>query len=220
MSPPINVPASSRCTPLRSCTDDWLETLSPLPVNVALSGVTPTQFVTSANAQAVTATASVTFASGGVNEGTVTFTLLNGTTPVGQSVQVLVVNGMAQLTSSNPLIVPANTPAGSYTLQAVYSDAAGQFAASQPATAQLTITSPSTPTPTPTPPSTPPPTPIPPPNIPAQIQQLVQDVGFMEQSLMSGNLPVFMQTVQDFESLVVTVELEIFQILLNNAAGL
>ncbi|HEY7424002.1 MAG TPA: hypothetical protein VH682_07185, partial [Gemmataceae bacterium] len=89
--------------------------INAIPVNVALSGVTPTQLTASGNAQAVTATASVTPASGSVNEGTVTFTLLSGITPVGQSVQVQVVNGMAQLTSSNPLIVPANTPAGSYT---------------------------------------------------------------------------------------------------------
>ncbi len=144
--------------------------ISSIPVNVALSGVTPAKFTAGAHVQDVTATASVTRASGSgaVNEGSVTFTLLNGATQIGRSVQVQVVNGTAQLTNSNPLVVPANTPAGSYTIQAAYSDSTGTFAASRPAIAQLSITSPSSPTPGPTLP----------PSIPDPIQQLVQDVVF------------------------------------------
>ncbi len=184
--------------------------ISSIPVNVALSGVTPAKFAAGVHVQDVTATASVTRASGSgaVNEGTVTFTLLNGATQIGRSVQVQVVNGTAQLTNSNPLVVPANTPAGSYTIQATYSDSTGPFAASRPATAQLIITSPSSPTPGPTPT----------PSIPDPIQQLVQDVVLMWQSLSNGDIGAFGQALQDYESLLVTVELEI--LVLNDVAQL
>jgi probable HAF family extracellular repeat protein len=182
--------------------------ISSIPVNVALSGVTPTKLAAGAHVQDVTATATVTRASGSgaVNEGTVTFTLLNGATQIGRSVQVQVVNGTAQLTNSNPLVVPANTPGGTYTIRAAYSDATGQFAANRPATAQLTITSHSSPTPGPTLP----------PSIPDPIQQLVQDVVLMWQSLSSGDIGAFGQALQDYESLVVAVELEI--LMLNDLA--
>jgi hypothetical protein len=121
---------------------------------------------------------------------------------------VQVVNGTAQLTNSNPLVVPANTPAGTYTIQAAYSDSAGQFTASPLATAQMTITSPSSPTPGPTLP----------PSIPDPIQQLVQDVVLMGQSLSKGDIGAFGQALQDYESLLVTVELEI--LVLNDLAQL
>jgi hypothetical protein len=69
-------------------------------------------------------------------------------------------------------------------------------------------------------PTSTPTTPTPVPNIPAQIQQLVQDVLLMQQELMSGNFSAFVQTAHDTESLFVTVEMELFQILHDNLMNL
>jgi len=66
--------------------------------------------------QSVYLYASVTSPGGTVNEGTETFTLLNGTTVVGSPVAVNVAYGAA----SARYTLPAGTSAGSYTIQAVY----------------------------------------------------------------------------------------------------
>jgi hypothetical protein len=59
----------------------------------------------------------VTSAAGAVSEGSVTFTVLSGTTPVGSLVSGSVSNGSASATYT----LPAGTAAGSYTVQVVYS---------------------------------------------------------------------------------------------------
>ncbi|HTU89303.1 MAG TPA: immunoglobulin domain-containing protein, partial [Gemmataceae bacterium] len=69
-------------------------------------------------------------------------------------------------------------------------------------------------------PSPPAPTPAPSPSIPDQIQQLVQDVVLMGQSLSNGDIAAFGQALQNYESLLVTVELELFQMFLNDLAPL
>ncbi len=67
-------------------------------------------------AQNVTLNATITSAAGTVNEGTETFTILNGTTPIGSPVTVNVSAGAA----SAVYVLPAGTPAGTYIIQAVY----------------------------------------------------------------------------------------------------
>ena len=67
-------------------------------------------------AQTVPLSATVTSAAGTVNAGTETFTILNGTTPIGTSVTVNVVAGAASASYG----LPAGTPGGTYTVKAVY----------------------------------------------------------------------------------------------------
>ena len=71
----------------------------------------------SGSVQTVNLTANVTSASGTVNTGTVIFTILNGPTVIGTSATGNVVNGVATASAQ----LPAGTPGGSYTIQAVYS---------------------------------------------------------------------------------------------------
>lgn len=78
------------------------------------------------------------------------------------------------------------------------------------------------PTPTPTPAQTPTPTPTPTPsptpllNIPDQVQQFAPDIALMEQSVTSGTVTAFLQTLQeDYEYLVMTVEQEFLQLIFN-----
>ncbi len=67
-------------------------------------------------AQDVTLSATITSAAGTVDEGTETFTILNGTTAIGSPVTVNVSAGAA----STVYVLPAGTPAGTYIIQAVY----------------------------------------------------------------------------------------------------
>ena len=64
--------------------------------------------------------ATVTSPNGLVNEGTETFTILAGSTPVGSPVTVPVVNGAA----ATPYSMPAGTRAGTYTIRAAYNGTA------------------------------------------------------------------------------------------------
>src|SRR5207253_2335555 len=70
----------------------------------------------SAAGQAVALSATVTSAAGTVNEGTETFTILSGTTVIGSPVTINVVSGAAAASYA----LPAGTPGGIYTIQAVY----------------------------------------------------------------------------------------------------
>ncbi len=89
----------------------------------------------SANAQNVTLSAAVASAAGTVNGGTVTFTVWNGTTEIGvPAISTTVANGTATAT----YVLPANTPAATYEIQAAYSGS-GSFAASSDAPVTLTV---------------------------------------------------------------------------------
>jgi virginiamycin B lyase len=66
--------------------------------------------------QTVPLTASVTSSSGTVNEGTATFTVVNGATVIGSPVTVNVVSGMA----SADYVLPPGIPSGTYTIEARY----------------------------------------------------------------------------------------------------
>jgi hypothetical protein len=103
--------------------------------------VNPT-FLAANTSGSVTVSASVTSSAGAINEGTVTFKLFNGNTPVldssGNPIQVTsgtLANGATGDVKWN---LPA-LPAASYTIQATYTDPNGNFVASQPGTATLTV---------------------------------------------------------------------------------
>jgi sugar lactone lactonase YvrE len=96
----------------------------------------------SAGSQNVTLVATVTSSGGTVNSGTVTFTLVNGSSLViGSPVTVNVTSGSA---SAN-YTLPAGTPAGTYTIEAAYSSSKG-FAESSDSSHTLIVA----PYPTPT----------------------------------------------------------------------
>jgi hypothetical protein len=99
-------------------------TVSAATTTTAAANATATY---SASSQNVTLAATVTSPEGTVNTGTVTFTVLQGRTPVGTAVtSAAVSNGSASV--SYPL--PAGTPAGTYTVQAVYSGTASLMTSS------------------------------------------------------------------------------------------
>jgi hypothetical protein len=94
----------------------------------------------STSSQTVNLSATVTSAGGIVNEGAVTFTVLNaaGTTIGSPVVSSVVTNGAANVTYT----VPANTPIGTYTIQAQYTDSNNVFATSVDKTHTLSILQP------------------------------------------------------------------------------
>jgi hypothetical protein len=109
-------------------------TVSPATTVTAASGTTA---LFSPGTQFVTLSATVTSAAGGVNEGKVTFTVLNGqNVPVGNQVGGgAVTAGSAIATYSLPAL-----PAGIYTIQAQYADASpADFTGSQDSTHSLLL---------------------------------------------------------------------------------
>jgi hypothetical protein len=89
----------------------------------------------SSSAQNVTLNATVTSSSGTVDEGTVTFTILQGTTVIGTATSGSVSNGSASVSYA----LPAGTAQGTYTIGADYSDSSGNFAISSDTTHTLTV---------------------------------------------------------------------------------
>jgi hypothetical protein len=87
--------------------------------------------------QAVPLSATVTSPAGTVNEGTETFTILSGATPVGSPVTVSVAAGAA----SASYTLPGGTPAGTYTIQAVFNGTT-DFGGSSDSSQSLTVISP------------------------------------------------------------------------------
>ena len=94
-------------------TVSYVPYLTEHPVQTAAAAAT---VVFSTSAPNVTLSATVSSPGAIVNEGSVTFTILNGATVVGTPVSANVVSGAA---SAN-YVLPAGTTAGSYTIQAVY----------------------------------------------------------------------------------------------------
>jgi len=89
--------------------------------------------------QTVGLSATVTSLAGTVNQGTVTFSLLSGTTTIGTPVSGTVTGGEA----TAGYLVPGGTPAGTYTIDAVYNPA-GSWLGSSDNTHSLIILSPGT----------------------------------------------------------------------------
>lgn len=88
----------------------------------------------SASSQSVALLATVSSSGGTVNAGTVTFTVLSGSTPVGSATTASVNAGAANVLYT----LPAATGAGTYTIQAVY-NAGGPFATSSDNSHRLTV---------------------------------------------------------------------------------
>jgi hypothetical protein len=72
----------------------------------------------------VPVTATVTSSAGPVNEGTVTFSVFNGSSQVGQAVTSATVNGGA---ATADIALPGGTSVGTYTIHAQYNDPIGNF---------------------------------------------------------------------------------------------
>jgi hypothetical protein len=107
------------------------------PTTTAASNATATFSTGVSN---VTLTATVTSSAGTVNEGKVTFTILKGTTVIGTATSQNVSNGQASVSYS----LPAGTAAGTYTIEANYTDSTGKFAISSDTTHTLTVSAAST----------------------------------------------------------------------------
>jgi hypothetical protein len=108
-------------------TDSAVLTITPAQTTTTVS---PVVVPISAASQSVTLHASIQSAGGTVGGGSVSFTVMQGASPLGSAVSSgAVVGGMATSTYT----LPAGTPAGSYTIEATYSDEGG-YLASPPAT--------------------------------------------------------------------------------------
>lgn len=108
-----------------------------LTVTAAATTTTASSQTTSfsTSSQIVTLSATVTSPAGAVNAGTVTFTVLNGATPVGSATTSGTVTGGS---ASVNYTIPANAAAGTYTIQAAYSGSTN-FTSSTDSTHTLTI---------------------------------------------------------------------------------
>ncbi len=118
--------------------DDGTDTSGQL--NVSPAGTTTQASNATANfstsSQNVTLTATVTSGSGVVNEGKVSFTLIdsNGNT-IGSTTSSAVTNGSASVSYA----LPGSTAVGSYSIEALYTDSAGNFADSFDSNHTLTV---------------------------------------------------------------------------------
>ena len=108
-------------------------TLSGETTSTATSNVSATYNVAS---QSISLGATVTGASDTINAGTVTFTILNGSTVIGTPVNVNVSSGSA----STNYVLPAGSPVGAYTLDAAY-NGTSNFITSSDTSHILTINS-------------------------------------------------------------------------------
>ncbi len=125
-------------------TDNGTDTAGTLTVNAAATTITAssTAVTFGTSSQNVTLTAAVTSSAGTVNEGKVTFTLVdnNGNTIGTATTSNTVTGGSVHVAYT----LPAGLAAGTYTIKAVYRDStnnggAGNFADSSDATHKLTL---------------------------------------------------------------------------------
>ena len=109
-----------------------------LTVSAAPTTITPSNAATTFNTvtgEGITLSANVSSPAGTINQGAVTFTILNSSSQ--QVVPPIVVNTLNGIASNN-YILPAGTSVGSYTIAAVY-DGTSSYAASLPSNSTLTI---------------------------------------------------------------------------------
>jgi hypothetical protein len=124
--------------PPNNFTDNGTDTPGALTVRAASTTTTAsnTTATFSESNQPVELTATVTSSAGIVNEGSVTFTVVDGSgNTIGTAISGNVSNGSARVS----YVLPGGTAAGSYTIQAAYSDSAGNFTASSDNTHSLTV---------------------------------------------------------------------------------
>jgi len=106
-------------------------------VSTVTTASAPAAVTFSTSSQAIGLGATVKHGGTGVNEGVVTFTLLSrGGQTIGIPVQAEVANGNA----STSVVLPANTPSGTYTVQASYADTL--YASSSDASQSLAVSAP------------------------------------------------------------------------------
>ncbi len=127
---------SGTSTLLGSSDSSHTLTIGGAATTTAASSATTTY---GASNQTISLSATVTSAAGIVNEGTETFSILSGTTPVGSPATANVVNGA--VTASYTL--PGGTIVGTYTIQAVYNGTV-DFTTSTDTSQLLTINAPIT----------------------------------------------------------------------------
>jgi hypothetical protein len=96
---------------------DNAHTLVVQPLAVSVAVAPPTETLTANVGQTVALSAQVATASGPIDGGTETFSILNGTSTIGTPVTVDVRGGSASAT----YVLPVGTPPGTYTIQAAYS---------------------------------------------------------------------------------------------------
>ena len=125
---PYTIQATYNGTPNFAGSSDNTHQLNVSPITAASTTTTAANASVPFNsaAQNVPLSATVTSPDGTVNEGTETFTILNGTTPVGTPVTMNVSAGAA----SASYALPAATPAATYTIQAVYNGTSNFIGAS------------------------------------------------------------------------------------------
>ena len=107
-----------------------------LVINAAATSTSAQSLVAdfNSNSQTLTLNASVTSNAGVVNEGTETFTIFNGSVPIGTPVNVGVANGNAQA----DFTLPGGTGAQSYVIDAVF-NGTGNFGTSSDTSHKLTV---------------------------------------------------------------------------------
>ena len=122
--------------PLEFTTSTGTNTLT---LNAAATTITPSDAAASFNTvtgEGITLSANADSPAGTINEGAVTFTILDSSSKeVVSPIVVNVSNGVA----SRNYVLPAGTPVGSYTIETVY-DGTFSYAASNPSDSTLTIT--------------------------------------------------------------------------------
>jgi hypothetical protein len=114
-------------------------TLDLAPARVAVTANNPPAVFYNSSAQNISLSAQVadtSYPKETINEGTVTFTVLNGNTPIGTPVYGVVVSG----TASAVFTAPAGLALGSYTIAVTYNDSAGNYTDSGDTNGTLTVT--------------------------------------------------------------------------------
>ncbi len=114
-------------------------TLDLAPARVAVTANNPPAVFYNSSTQNISLSAQVadtSYPKETVNEGTVTFTVLNGNTPIGTPVYGVVMSG----TASAVFTAPAGLALGSYTIAVTYNDSAGNYTDSGDTNGTLTVT--------------------------------------------------------------------------------
>lgn len=111
-------------------------TLTITPASTVTTAVNA-QAIYDVNSQSIALSASVTSAAGDVNEGTISFQIMDGTTPIGNRA---IPHGFSNGTATVIYVLPGGLPLGQYTILATY-ESGSRFSMSSDNTHTLTIAS-------------------------------------------------------------------------------
>jgi hypothetical protein len=131
---------STTINPIANNTPAISGPISPDAASATTTAASDATATFSPSDQNVTLKASVTSSAGTVKEGSVQFTILQGTTVIGTATSGTVSDGSASVSYK----LPGGTAAGTYTIEADYSDSSGTFASSSDNTHTLTVSAAST----------------------------------------------------------------------------